>query len=118
MARRKRTSRRYNFAKKSSRRVKHSMLGGGLVGTMVSGAIVGAGIALAAPTINSYVPKIGPLSPVTVATLGAGIVGKSVIHKGGNFTTAAVTLGAAMAASDLMSGMGGASGSASGMRYY
>ena len=90
-------------------------MGGGIVGMLVPGAVMGAGIALAGPAINSYVPQVGPFSPTTVAVLGGGLAAKMVLHKGGNFASAAVTLGAAMAAQNLLAGSGGNGG---GMTYY
>lgn len=79
-------------------------MGKGLIGALVAGAVVGAGATFAAPMVSSKIPAIGPLAPMTVAVLGTGLVAKTVLHKGGNFATAAVMLGGAMAATDLMRG--------------
>jgi hypothetical protein len=85
------------------------------MGDMVAGALVGIGIRAASPYINQYVPPVFGLSPTTVATLGGGIAAKSFLHKGGKFADAAVVLGSAMAASELMGGMLGGSGVANGV---
>ena len=116
MARRRRTG-RSSFFRKAKRRGHKSIMGGGIVGNMVSGAVIGAGISLAGPTINQYVPGIGPLSPTAVALIGGGVAAKSIFHKGGSFATAAITIGTAMAASSLTSGMGGTS-SGGGLKLY
>lgn len=115
MARRRKSVRHFGRARKSYR--KKSMLGGGLVGDVVAGGVVGAGIAFAGPTINQYIPALGPLTPTTVAILGGGAVAKTVLHKGGKFASAAVIIGSAMAAHDLMAGMGGTD-NGGGMPYY
>jgi phage baseplate assembly protein gpV len=94
------------------------MLGRGLVGDMVAGAVTGGIVAVASPTINQYVPRVAMFAPTTIALTGVGVAGK-MMHKGGNFTTAALILGSAMAAHDLMSstGLAGAAGATSSQAY-
>jgi hypothetical protein len=78
------------------------------MGGIIAGAAVGVGVRALSPHINRYVPSVLGLSPTTVATLGGGVAAKSLLHKGGKFSDAAIVLGAAMAASELMGGfMGG-----------
>lgn len=76
----------------------------------VAGAVVGAGAQFASPYINQYVPRVMNLSPMTIALLGGGVVAKGVLHKGGKWSSAAIQIGAAMAAQQLMSGSSTSSG--------
>lgn len=94
---------------RARRRVSRSKFSG-VTSKVISGAALGAIINFAGPTINSNVPQLGPLSPMTVATLGGGIVAKSVLRKDPmGLSSAAIVLGSALAAGNLMSGMGVAS---------
>ena len=76
----------------------------GVIGNVVTGAVLGIGIKFASPYINRYVPSIGPLSPSTIAILGGGVVTKAVLKKGGKWSDGLIILGSAMAASELSSG--------------
>ena len=108
----KRVRRVYSRMKRVGRRHR---TGGGLVGEMMTGAVLGAGVHFATPVINSYVPSVMGLRPTTLAVLGGGIAAKTVLHKGGKFASGAVVLGTAMAVSDLIGSMGG--GSSGTMEY-
>ena len=111
MAKRRRAARiRRSFprARRSYRRAKG--FGGGVLGDVITGAVIGAGVSFAAPHINRYVPSVMGLAPSTVALLGGGVAAKAIFHKGGKWADAAVVLGSAMAASQLMGSNGGSSG--------
>jgi len=110
MARFKKARKFSDKAKKYYRR--HRGFGGGVLSKAVHGGIIGAAATFGAPWINQYVPPVGPVRPSTLTVLGGGILAKSVLHKGGGFSDAAVIIGAAMLAGDLMAGMssGGVAG--------
>jgi len=107
----KRTRRFFGRIKKHYRRHKGF---GGIMGDVLSGAVLGAGIQFAAPTINSYVPSIAGIRPTNLVLVGGGIGAKSFLHKGGKFADAAIILGVAGIAADLVSGNFGGSGTVGG----
>lgn len=111
----KRRSVRHYFSK-ARRGVKHGF-GSGIIGDMVTGGIVGAVTQFAAPTINKKVPSVLGLRPTTAVVLGVGALDKLLIHKGGKFSSAAIIIGTAMAAGDLMANMGGATTNINGGAY-
>ena len=78
---------------------------GGMAGDVIAGGVIGAGLAFARPTINKMVPTVGPLRPTTITLLGAG-AGLKLVKKGGKFADAALIMGSAFAAHDLMASTG------------
>jgi len=102
MARRK-IRRIVKYARKASRRGRSSYTSG-VLGPVMTGAVVGAGVTLASPYINQYVPSLMGVSPSTVALLGGGVVAKGVLHKGGKWADAAIVIGAAQLGSNLIAG--------------
>lgn len=108
----RRVSRRYSFSKK--RYSRRSSRTSGIMGDLVTGAVLGAGIQFAGPTINSMVPSVMGLRPMTVALLGGGVAGKAILHKGGKFADGAIILGTALAVSDLLASQGGSSSGGDG----
>ena len=112
---RKRVKRAYSFAK---RRVSHrKAFGGGALGKVASGAIVGLGLNFGAPMVSGFIPQLGPVRPTTTLALGAGAVGKFILHKDPmGISSAALVLGGAMLVQDVLGGNGGASSGSGG--YY
>jgi hypothetical protein len=90
-----------------SRRTRRRAGLSGVMGDIVAGAAIGIGVRALSPHINRYVPSVLGLSPQTIATLGGGVAAKTLLHKGGKFSNAAIVLGSAMAASELMGGFMG-----------
>jgi len=106
---RKRT-RRFSFGRKKTHSRRKSGIGGGILSPIIAGALVGAGTAMLAPTINSRVPSLGPIPPTAVALGGAGLVTKALFHKDPmHLATAAVIMSAGITASGLASGYSGGS---------
>ena len=112
MARFKRARRFYGKVKKGYHRRRG--MGGGVVQDAIAGAVVGGIVQFGSPYINQYVPAIGPLRPTTAAVLGGGLIGKSLLHKGGKFADAAVIIGTAMLIGDVMASSGISGGSTGG----
>jgi len=109
-----RARRVYGFAKRTAHRSKTS----GVLGDVVAGAAVGIGLSLANNTINKYVPSIGPVRPTSAALTGVGLAGK-MLHKGGKYTDAALIMGAAMTATDVLGGvLGGKTGGNSSSNFW
>jgi len=106
---------RFKRARRYAARVKKRYLrrktGGGIIGSAIAGGVLGAGITFGAPMINSYVPRIGPISGSTATVLGAGIVTKALLHKDPmHLASGAIILGSAMAVGELLAGQGGLPG--------
>jgi len=108
MARFKRIRRAASRVKKRYSRHKSTS---GIMSHMIAGGILGAGISFGAPMINSYVPRIGPVSGSTAAVLGAGLITKAVLHKDPmHLASGAIVLGSAMVVGELINGNGGLPG--------
>lgn len=100
---RKKARKVYAGAKKQYKR--HKGMGGGTVMKVVSGFIIGAGVVIARPYINKYVPAVGPFGPTTIVTGLGGAGCKYILKKDPmGLATAATIIGSGMAASDLLVG--------------
>jgi len=93
-------------------------MGSGIIGDAITGAVLGAGIQIAAPTINNYVPSIAGIRPTNLALVGGGVLAKTVIKKGGKFADGAIILGVAGIAADLVAGHVQGGGSSGGETVY
>jgi len=114
MARFRKKSRRvYAGAKKHYTR--HKGMGGGTIGKAISGFLVGAGVVIARPYINKYVPAVGPFGPTTIVTGLGGAGCKYILKKDPmGLATAATIIGSGMAASDLLVGPSTGAGAGTG----
>ena len=107
----KKRSRKYSFGKKKTHRKRSSFGMGGVLSPIIAGALVGAGTAMLAPTINAKVPSIGPIPSTAVAIGGAGLIAKALLHKDPmHLSSAAIIMAAGITASGLASGYSGNSG--------
>jgi hypothetical protein len=105
---RKRASRAFRYAKRTSRKAGNSAI----LSDVVAGAAVGVALPFVAPYVNRFVPSIAGVQPTTIALLGAGVAGK-YMRKGGKFADAALILGSAMLAQNMVGGLGGSSSNGS-----
>jgi len=101
MAKFRKARRVYSRVKKRYSRHKTTS---GLMGNVMAGAVVGAGIQFAAPYVNQYIPAVAGIRPTNLALVGGGVALKSFLHKGGKFADAMVILGVAGIAADLVAG--------------
>ena len=101
-----RVRRGYARAKRSYSRRKSIS---GFASPLITGAVIGAGLRFASPYINSYVPRVGPISGTTIAT-GAGAMLLKMSRKGGNWSNGLMLVTGMSLSNDLLGAVYGGNG--------